>query len=135
MFFVEVACGRLVPRQVEIVRAVGWNDFRFPAEHVRLLAERRDGCSVRPWQHFYALVNHKKGRRLDAEKLMSMFLLASLALALVLTVVALVRQVRLRRALEKFLRIILTHWRSHARNHDTPNPDSSRRDHDPGDRL
>ncbi|MCH8047138.1 MAG: hypothetical protein IID44_25835 [Planctomycetes bacterium] len=66
---------------------------------------------------------------------MTMFLLASLALALVLTVVAMVRQARLRRALEKFLRVILTHWRSHARNHDTPNSDASRGGHDPDDRL
>ena len=63
---------------------------------------------------------------------MNIFLLASLALALVLTVIALVRQVRLRRALERFLRVVLSHWR---RNHDTPNPDSSRCDHDRGDRL
>jgi hypothetical protein len=40
------------------------------------------------------------------------FLLASLTLALLLTVVALVRQVRLRRALEALLRRILEHWRS-----------------------
>lgn len=44
---------------------------------------------------------------------MNVFVLASLALALVLAVVALIHQVRLRRALEKLLRRILSHWRSH----------------------
>jgi hypothetical protein len=38
---------------------------------------------------------------------------ASLTLALVLAVVALVRQVRLRRALEALLHRLLKHWRSY----------------------
>ncbi len=50
---------------------------------------------------------------------MNTFVLASLALALVLTVLALVRQVRLRRALEKLLKVILARWRSHAPNNST----------------
>ena len=44
---------------------------------------------------------------------MSLFLIACLALALLLTVVALVHQVRLRRALERLLQRLLEVWRSH----------------------
>jgi hypothetical protein len=40
------------------------------------------------------------------------FIVASLALALVLAVVALVRQVQIRRALEALLRRLLKHWSS-----------------------
>ena len=39
-------------------------------------------------------------------------LLASMSLALLLATVALVRQVRLRRALESLLRRLLSHWRN-----------------------
>lgn len=42
---------------------------------------------------------------------MHVLLLASLGLALVFTVFALVHQVQLRRALEKLLKLILKRWR------------------------
>jgi len=42
---------------------------------------------------------------------MQTFLMAGLALALVFAVAALVRQVRLRRALQLLLRSLLKHWR------------------------
>jgi len=42
--------------------------------------------------------------------------IVSLSLALVFAVVALIRQVRLRRALQTLLRRLLQHWRS--RNHE-----------------
>ena len=66
---------------------------------------------------------------------MNTFVLASLALALVLTVLALVRQVRLRRALEKLLRVILSRWRSHAQTEFTQDPNSSGRRNDRGGGL
>ena len=47
---------------------------------------------------------------------MSMFVFASLALALVLAVVALVHQVRLRRASEKLLRLLFSRWGDHEKN-------------------
>ena len=45
-------------------------------------------------------------------------LLAALALALVAAVIALAREVRLRRALAKLLQRILAHWRTHATSRD-----------------
>jgi hypothetical protein len=66
---------------------------------------------------------------------MNTFVVASLALALVLTVLALVRQVRLRRALEKLLRVVLSRWRSHAENEFPQDPDSSGRRPGHGDGL
>ena len=57
---------------------------------------------------------------------MNTFLMVSLGLTLVLTVFALVHQVRLRRALEKLLRLILYRWRSNEEQPNTPNSDSSR---------
>jgi hypothetical protein len=44
---------------------------------------------------------------------MTTVLLAALAVALVACVLALGREMRLRRALEKLLRIILSRWRAH----------------------
>ena len=46
------------------------------------------------------------------EPLLNTILLASMSLALLLATVALVRQVRLRRALELLLRRLLSHWRN-----------------------
>jgi hypothetical protein len=43
---------------------------------------------------------------------------AALAFALAATVIALAREVRLRRALAKLLQRILTHWRSNATSKD-----------------
>ncbi len=45
-------------------------------------------------------------------------LVASLALALLLTVIALVREARLRRALQKLLKRLIHLWRSHAKADD-----------------
>jgi hypothetical protein len=44
---------------------------------------------------------------------MNWFLVAALAIALVVSVLALAREMRLRKALEKLLRIILSRWRAH----------------------
>jgi hypothetical protein len=46
-------------------------------------------------------------------------LIAGLALALLLSVFALVREVRLRRALQELLRRLLTHWRHRFGTDDT----------------
>ena len=66
---------------------------------------------------------------------MKTFLIASLTLALVLTVVALVHQVRLRRALERLLRLILYRWRTYEDKHNTPKSDSAPHGRDSRDRL
>ena len=66
---------------------------------------------------------------------MNTFVVASLALALVLTVVALGRQVRLRRALEKLLRVVLARWRTHAQKSFLQKSDSPLERRDPHDRL
>jgi hypothetical protein len=44
---------------------------------------------------------------------MNTFLLAALGVALVAAVFALVRETRLRRALQKLLKAVLTKWRQH----------------------
>jgi hypothetical protein len=58
---------------------------------------------------------------------MSSMLFAVLAIALVAAVLALGREVRLRKALEKLLRILLSRWRAHVsktENHNTNTVDS-----------
>jgi hypothetical protein len=52
-------------------------------------------------------------------------LLASLSLALLLAVIALIHQVRLRRALQALLRRLLAHWRPHANENGNHNPAST----------
>ena len=47
---------------------------------------------------------------------MTLFVLVVLALALLAAVFALSREMRLRKALEKLLRILLTRWRAHVPN-------------------
>ena len=59
---------------------------------------------------------------------MTTLVIASLALALVLTVLALVRQVQIRRALEQLLRSILNTWRKHAHKQNPPGGDRHPRD-------
>ena len=61
---------------------------------------------------------------------MNQILVAALALALVLAVLALIRETRLRRALQKLLQIILLKWGSYA--HKTPNNDAGRSGNGPG---
>ena len=51
-------------------------------------------------------------------------LLAGVSLALFLTVLALLREVRLRRALQVLLKRLLEFWRSHANNNSTARVDS-----------
>ena len=65
---------------------------------------------------------------------MNITLVASLALALLLAVVALVREVRLRRALQALLRRLLTRWRfySHEKTQSNREVDVDDR---PADRL
>ena len=53
------------------------------------------------------------------------FLLAALAITLVAAVLALAREVRLRRALQRLVRLLLSRWRSR----EAP-PQISERDHD-----
>jgi hypothetical protein len=57
---------------------------------------------------------------------MNHMLVAALALALVLAVLVLIRETRLRRALQKLLQIMLSNWRSHANK--TSNDDAGRPD-------
>ena len=61
-------------------------------------------------------------------------LIASLALALLLAVFALAREVRLRRALQELLRRLLTRWR-HRFGTDDPTEDRNAADTDPDCRL
>jgi hypothetical protein len=60
---------------------------------------------------------------------MLLFALVALALALLAAVFALGKEIRLRRALEKLLHILLSRWRNHAAQR--PNPT----DPDPPDRT
>jgi hypothetical protein len=60
-------------------------------------------------------------------------LVASLALALLLAVVALVREVRLRRALQALLRRLLTRWRFYS--HEKTRSDSVDPDDRPAGRV
>jgi hypothetical protein len=62
-------------------------------------------------------------------------LFTALAVALAAMVIALVREVRLRKALEKLLRIILSRWRTHVSKHQTKNLDSVDHLVDPDERL
>lgn len=71
-------------------------------------------------------------RREDARHMMA--LIAGLVLALLLAVVALVREVRLRRALQELLRRLLTHWR-HRFGKDDTTDDQTAPDADPDRRL
>ncbi len=67
--------------------------------------------------------------------MLSAVLLASSLLAAVL-VVALVREVRLRRALQRLLSRLLAVWRNrHAEDHRVPSADVGNSVSDPGDRL
>jgi hypothetical protein len=50
-------------------------------------------------------------------------LMAILAVALAASVLSLAREMRLRKALEKLLRILLSRWRSHVHKIGTKNPD------------
>lgn len=61
---------------------------------------------------------------------MNALLLASLGLALVLAVVALIHQVRLRRALEKLLRLLFHKWRQHDEEQDRGRRDGAGRRND-----
>ena len=64
---------------------------------------------------------------------MNHVLVAALALALVSTVLVLIRETKLRRALQKLLQIILSNWRSHERN--PSNDRAGRPGSGPDDRL
>ena len=66
---------------------------------------------------------------------MMTLLLAALAVALVAAVLALAREVRLRKALEKLLRIVLSRWRAHVSRTETKDLDSLDRAVDPDKRL
>ena len=62
---------------------------------------------------------------------MTVYLAAAFACALVATVLALCREVRLRKALERLLQLVLSRWRAHAEN-----PDRDRSHHNrPDERL
>ena len=65
---------------------------------------------------------------------MNHMLVAVLALALVIAVLVLIRETKLRRALQKLLQIILSNWRSHANK--TSNDDAAgRHGGGPDDRM
>lgn len=55
---------------------------------------------------------------------MSFVLIAALAIALVASVFALGREMRLRKALEKLLRVLLSRWRAHVSKDQDYNSDS-----------
>lgn len=59
---------------------------------------------------------------------MSTVVVAALAVALVVCVIALVRETRLRRALQRLLKMIFERWRSHEQEHDVEDHDSSQSD-------
>ena len=66
---------------------------------------------------------------------MTTVLLAALAAALVASVLALGREVRLRKALEILLQTILSRWRAHVSKTKRTNVDRSDRTIDPDQRL
>ena len=59
---------------------------------------------------------------------MNTFIVSALCVALVICVIALVRETRMRRALQRLLKLIFEHWRSHDQNDDSQNPDSTHPD-------
>jgi hypothetical protein len=59
---------------------------------------------------------------------MTKLVIAVLAFALVATVLALCREMRLRRALERLLQIVLNRWRSHVSKSHTADRDPVDRD-------
>ena len=61
---------------------------------------------------------------------MNLFVITALAAALVASVLALAREVRLRRALARLLSLILSHWKHHDTKTDSPRPVDSRHDRD-----
>jgi hypothetical protein len=64
---------------------------------------------------------------IPGDRSMTSFALVALGLALVAAVFALGREIRLRKALEKLLRILMSRWRAHvSKNH---SPDVDRLDH------
>ena len=66
---------------------------------------------------------------------MTTVLLAALAVALVVSVFALGREMRLRKALETLLKTILSRWRAHVSKTERTNLDSVDRVVDPDKRL
>jgi hypothetical protein len=56
---------------------------------------------------------------------MNLFVITALASALFASVLALAREIRLRRALAKLLSLILSHWRQHDTKNDSPSPVAS----------
>src|SRR5450432_4113917 len=58
--------------------------------------------------------------------LLTTYLLVSLGAGLIVAVLALCREVRLRRALEKLLSLILSRWRAYERNQQLQNLDDRR---------
>lgn len=66
---------------------------------------------------------------------MTNVLLAALAVALVASVLALGREIRLRKALEKLLHVILSRWRAYASKTNSDDRDPLDRTIDPDQRL
>ena len=61
---------------------------------------------------------------------MAIVLFGALAVSLVASAFALAREVRLRKALEKLLRIIISRWRTHVSTNKAKNMDSADSDDD-----
>ena len=59
---------------------------------------------------------------------MNLLVSAVLSVALVICVVALVRETRMRRALQRLLKLIFEKWRSHDQVNESRGPDSVRGD-------
>jgi hypothetical protein len=66
---------------------------------------------------------------------MTVLIIAALAFALAATVLALCREVRVRKALERLLQLVLNRWRSHASKSHTLDRDSVDRLDDRDERL
>jgi hypothetical protein len=66
---------------------------------------------------------------------MAMLVIAVLMFALVAAVLALCREVRLRKALERLLQLVLNRWRSHVSKFQNADCDRMDRLNDPDERL
>jgi hypothetical protein len=78
----------------------------------------------------HAVGNPSPSRSIKKGKVLNTYVLvASLSLALVIAVMALVREARLRRALQKLLQRLILIWRSYGQENDPARCDSDTGDH------
>ncbi len=72
-----------------------------------------------------SLIGRHKESSPNKESQLNHLLIACLSFAVLVTVIAFVRERRLRLALQRIVNRLFAHWRTHAKNH---NADSDRRD-------